>query len=98
MTLTEKVKTALGGMLYKVFEVSGLSGGATGTQNISLNAVQMNEVKMAIFTPVAVTMTATATTPPVLKTWTTSGGSDLILSGIIASATPDVGILEVWGS
>jgi hypothetical protein len=97
MVLTEKVKETIGGKTYKVFEVTALTGGATGNQTISLGAVAMNEIVAGIFSPSAITMTAGALTYPVLKTWTTSGGGSLVISGVIASSTPDVGILEVWG-
>lgn len=96
MTLTEKIKADMGGVMFKVFEVSALSGGTNGV-SISLGAVQMNEVLWANFTFTDRTMTAGSTTWPVLQQATTSGGVGLTLSGLIASATPDTGLLEVWG-
>jgi hypothetical protein len=95
MTLTEKVKADMGGMVFKVFEVATLTG--DGVYSITADDLEMNEIVHANFTWTTWTMTAGATTLPGLITPTTSGGINLAFSGLIASTAADGGLLEVWG-
>ena len=94
MTLTEKVRSKLGGYDFRVFEVTGLSSGAV---TFSMGALGMNYVNWATYTPTKATLSAGSTTLPVLKTAECSaGGLVLTLSGVDTSA--DAGVLTVWGN
>ena len=93
MTLTEKVRGSLGGHQFRVYEAKGLSQGAVtfNPANFGLHFIHWAE-----YTPTKCTLSAGATTLPVMKTAESSvGGTTITLSGIIASA--DSGIISVWG-
>lgn len=94
LVLTEKVKGDLGGTMFKVFKVTGVT--STTAQLISLDAIGMNYIHHAKVSWNKCTLTSASTTPPALKSYT---DKQITLSGIIGSGVGvDSLTLTVYGN
>jgi len=95
MVLTEKVRQNIGGIAFRIFEVSGVSG--TVAYTLSMGMLGLNYVLWSSYYPKTCAITANSTTYPAMTVAESSaGGTDITLGAHETSG--ESGTLLVWGN
>ena len=94
MILTERLRENIGGVAFRIFQVTAVSAAVSYT--ITPASLNMSYIDWACYKGVSITVTANCETLPTLKISESSvGGTNISLSAHAASG--ESGVLMLWG-
>jgi len=94
MVLTERLRENVGGVAFRIFQITAVSGGISYA--ITAASLNMSYIDWACYKGVSITVTANCESIPTLKiSESSAGGTNISLSAHAASG--ESGVLMVWG-